>query len=457
MNPNDDRDRHLDAQLEAHLQRRASSVHTPPDAPSAAQLRHLATERSTRTHRRRVAATSISGAAAVALVVGLVVNAQAPQEVRTLDDFAAAPAGGAGVATGSSTGSATGSAKGWSTDEAAMPGGFRPVSLRLDGTSDDDLSNAWATRVEQGDGRDAPHIAVYADVRAGVPTRVLVASPQDPEHLSSGTGGRELTIGGRPARAILTGDHGWQKIIWSMDEHTNVLVQSHGLEPAEIEQLLITLRPDGDGGWTMDPGTSGLEEVRTTPPTSQTELYISWTGGPDEQPTMQTSLKQVDGGAYELWTSLVTEFFSHNSTVTGIAVTLPDGTTTTGLLTQGSGWARLSVLDTAGTVLTVERHHWETGTETTELPELPDAAAELTAAAGDLFVPLDDAAFADLLERAVRASERAHAGMVDEERAERAAELDAAARRDPGPAGVSTTTMQSAPTTAPPTTAGAPG
>ena len=457
MNVNDDRD--LEQRLEAHLQRRAGSVHTPPGTPGAAELRHLATERAARTHRRRVAAMSLSGAAAVALVVGLVLNAQAPQEVRTLDDFAAAPAGGAGVATGSSTGSATGSAKGWRGDEARMPGAFRPVTLRLPGAVDESLSNAWATRTDQGDGRDAPQLAVLADVRPGAPVRAILASPQDTEHLSMGSGGRELTLAGRPARAILVGDHAWQKVIWSMDEDTNVLVQAHGLDLAEIEQLLTTLEPDGDGGWSMDPGTSGLEPVETTPPTSQTDLYVTWMGGPVDQPTMQTTLKQVDGGSYELWAALFNQYMSHNSTVSGIEVTLPDGSTSTGLLTEGRRWAHLSVLDPTGTVLTVERYHW-----TTDGPDLadPSPAELLRTAAGDLFQPLDDATFADLLEHAVRASRqdvespesadeaaRAERGLVERSWA------DPEVGRSGARAGVTTTTVAPtsvAPTTMPPTT-----
>ena len=101
----------LETRLRSHLHDEAASFRTPHDLPTAASVRRSAHERIAARHHRRVAGMSLSGVAAAALVVGLVVNAQAPQPVQTTD--LAGPSPLAGVATGSSTGSATGAMKGW--------------------------------------------------------------------------------------------------------------------------------------------------------------------------------------------------------------------------------------------------------------------------------------------------------------------------------------------------------
>src|SRR5690606_36369394 len=154
--------------------------------------------------------------------------------------------------------------------------GYLPLALTLPDTGVEAVTGGYAVSIARGDGRPAPEIAVLADLRAGQPVRFVVASPQDEEHLSMGSGGTELTLGGRPARMIVD-NHGWQKAIVSLDEDTNAYVQAHGIDRAELDQAVSTLTPEGDGGWSMDPGSSGMAVVETTPPPEQAELTLEWT------------------------------------------------------------------------------------------------------------------------------------------------------------------------------------
>lgn len=394
----------LETRLRSHLHDEAASFRTPHDLPTAASVRRSAHERIAARHHRRVAGMSLSGVAAAALVVGLVVNAQAPQPVQTTD--LAGPSPLAGVATGSSTGSATGAMKGWrsSGGEAAPQEGIAAFTVALRGTDSGSLTGAWSGGTERGSGRPAADLAVLADVTVGEPVRFVVASPQSSEHLTMGKGGRELTIAGRPARLIV-GNHGWHRLIWSMDDETNVLAQAYGLSLDELEQLLTTLGP-ADGGWAMDPSGTGLEPMRTTPPEAQQELQVMWGEGP-EGATSHTTLRLTSGGAYEYWASLVGYTPWHSAELEAVEVGLGDGTTVTAVLfakslgASGETWANLVALDPSGTVANVSRFEQGTGE-----PGSPSAAQLLSDAAPELFVPLDDEAWSQLLRDAVRASER---------------------------------------------------
>lgn len=408
--------------LRDHLHRQARSVHGPEGSPTAAEVRRDAVRHVATKHNRRVAAMSMSGAAAVALVVALVINAQAPQKLDTIDDFAG-PAPLAGVATGSSTGSATGAAKGWTHHPrlAAPSEVLLPVTVAVDGVNDDALRSAWASGVDQADGRPAPELAVLADLAVGSPVRFVVASPQSAEHLSMGKGGRDVTIADRPARVIVAND-AWHKIVWSMDDDTNVLVQSFGLGFDEVSQLLSSLEPDGSGGWTMDAGDSGLAAVDTTPPRAQEDLSLEWWKD-DQQIEGVTTLKQSTGGDYEFWASLVGYGFTYSHQLRAIEVGLDDGTTATGVLSTGpdgsdSIGARLIVAHPSGAVFTVDHLYWHKEGAVEGLP-LPDAPAELVAAAPALFTRLDDNGWKELLRKAVEADaartrqELAEIGAVD--------------------------------------------
>ncbi len=426
----------LESRLRAHLRAEADSVRVPHDVAAPSTLRRAANERIATRHHRRVAAVSLSGVAAAALVVGLVVNAQAPQPVRTTD--AAGPSPVAGVATGSSTGSATGAMKGWrATEGEAARRELAALRVTLPGTGDEALTGIWTTGTERGAGRPAADLAVLADLAPGEPVRFVVASVQSSDHLTMGRGGRELTIHGRPARLIV-GNHGWHRLIWAMDEDTHVLTQAYGLSLEELEEVLATLRPEGDG-WAMDPAGTGLEPVGTTPPESQVQLTLDWAEDAAGVRASHTSLTLTDAGPYEFWASLVGYTPSHAAELRAIEVGLGDGTTATAVLSgsgpspTGESWARLVVLDPSGTVVTVDR--WQEGDDAGST----SASEVFEEAAPQLFVRLDDDAWADLLRAAVRAAEEPAA---DERAAREQAAEDGAVRGEswaPGPDGAATT------------------
>lgn len=432
----------LGDELRSHFRRRATSVHAPMDTPTAWTTRREAAERTASRHHRRVAGAAFSGAAAVAVAVALVINAQAPQQVAFVNE-AAGPAPVAGVATGSSTGSATGAAKGWKSDmlPVAPDPQFRPVTL-ADTDAEPDFANAWVTR--RGSGRPAPELAVLADLEVGRPVRFVIASPQRSQHLTDGTGGTTTTIDGRPAR-IIRGNHGWHQIIWSIDEQTNVFVQAYGLTFDEVANVAATLTEDGDGRWTMDTGDLGLTTVDTTPPESQRALTISWERATDSANGESTNLHQTDGGDYEFWAAM-RSWAPSAAELEATEIGLGDGTTTTGVLFSRDGgefgWARLTALDPSGTVFHVERSTWRT-TDDEPVTATVAPSDSLRAAAPTLFRRLDDAEWAALLARAVErteAQQRAGAASSDE---------------DPGGLAASTTTTVPAEppaTTQPPAT-----
>ena len=459
----------LEQHLRDHLHRAADTITEPIDLSGQLDLVRRDAARTSDARRRRIGTASVASVAAVAVVVGLVLAAQGPQPVSSTGDAADAP-GVAGVATGSSTGSATGALKGWSgtySDDPADVVDVPRLRPTLTGTEDAQVTSLdFSTLGPGADGQAAAPIAVLADLRVGAPLRFVTASVQPVDQLGPGKG-VERTIDGRPAR-IVVDNYGWQRLVWDLDGEHRVLVQSHGLDPSQLEDALASLRPDGADGWTMEPGDTGLGLVATPAPSEQRSLTLGWQTGDvsSPQPTgSTTSFQVVTGGEYEFWAALGswTPWRGGDPQVVDVEV---DGAVVPGVLLRGGSYedganhSELSALTPTGAVVRLSRY------DTRAVDGDPDSARTALAAA-TRFVAVDDAAWSDLLGRAASAARQraaadgalrqklAEDGGCLEEGAPACADLPVSTLAPTTTAPARETTTTSAPPPAAPVTSGA--
>jgi hypothetical protein len=445
----------LEQQLRDHFRRAASAVTTTVDpADELELLRREAADRSAGSRRRRVGTASVASVAAVALAIGLVVQAQGPQPLSSTG--AADGPGVAGVATGSATGSATGVEKGWTssfTDDPAEATGLPMLVPVLDGAGDEQLSSFSAVTSSQGDGRDAAPLAVLAELRVGQPLRFVTASVQSVDELGPGDG-VERTVAGRVARVIVD-NHGWLRLVWDLDDEHRALVQAYGVDQPTLDVLLGTLAADETGSWVMDPGATGLAVVAAPTPTEQRSLSLSWsdeepTGGAVDESTGRattlrstTSMDLATGGEYEFWASLSsrTPWLGGDPSVIDVDLggeVVPGVLMLEGSYQDGTNDALLSALSPQGVV--VRLHRYESGpTASGATADARSSVAVLRDAAR--FQVLDESAWANLLARAAAVSQ------AQEEAMQR--EIEASGRRVEDPS-----TLETLPpsTTVPPST-----
>lgn len=296
----------FESRLRDDLHRRASAVDVPA-APGGLAIADDAQRARAARHRRRMVMSSVATVAAVS--AGLIVISRDPgtQDVSTDRNEPAAQGLTGGASTGSSTGSASGSPTGWSTtgntSDPTVPPRFAlraPAGYKLD-------MNRYAR--EQGAGQAAADLAVAADVRVGSRLRFVVASVQDADRLTSGRGGTEVTIAGRPGRVI--SHRAATLITWEISEGRRALVYAAGVDDATLEAWLGSLAAGADGVWRFAEGVDagGLESVATTTPTTQATEWTGWVR--DEIAADGTcdvsgfTFETVTGGSYELWARLV--------------------------------------------------------------------------------------------------------------------------------------------------------